>query len=134
MCPRLESTDNQNLAAKKYLSNEYDNQQILHIIRRYYELRSSAEITSAQYGHISGSNDGGHGKDDIVCVLADIDRSEIVLSPRQLQVVKLLKRGYLNKEIGRILSLSQVTVNFHIRQVCSRLSAYLNAAKEGRIG
>jgi len=50
MCRKLESTYNQKLAAKKYLSNEYDNQRILHIIRRYYELRSSAEITSAQYG------------------------------------------------------------------------------------
>lgn len=135
MDSKLQSASNPNSAAKRdALHDEYDNQRIVHIIRRYYELRSSAEITSAQYGYVSGSNNCKHGKDDILCVLADIDRGETILSPRQLEVVKLLKMGYLNKEIGKILGLSQVTVSFHIHQASSRLSAYLNDVREGQTG
>jgi DNA-binding NarL/FixJ family response regulator len=118
----------QNAAAKQYIlnENEYDGQIILNIIRRYHELRSAAEITVAQYGHSSSGNGLSHGKDHILCVLADIDRGATVLSSRQLAVVKLLKMGYLIKEIGKILGLKQVTVKLHIRQAGSRLAAYLN--------
>ncbi len=121
----------QNLAAQYALNeNEYDSQKILNIIRRYYELRSSAEITAAQYGYVSSGSDPAHGKDYIMCVLADIDQGVSILSARQLDVVKLLKMGYLIKEISKILGLRQVTVNFHIRQAGLRLAAYLNDLRE----
>ncbi|MDF2564830.1 MAG: Sigma-70 region 4 type 2 [Massilibacillus sp.] len=122
----------QNLAVKQYVlnENEYDSQKILNIIRRYYELRSSAEVTTTQYGQISGGSSYIHGKDDIMCVLADIDRGVSVLSLRQMHVIKLLKMGYLIKEISGILGLRQVTVSFHIRQAGLRLAAYLNASSE----
>lgn len=107
--------------------NDYDAQGILNIIRRYHELRSAAEITAAQYGHVSSGSGLSHGKDGIICVLVDIDRGMTVLSSRQQVVVTLLKMGYLIKEIGTILGIRQVTVNFHVRQAGLRLAAYLNA-------
>jgi len=120
----------QNLAATQYVLNEYDSQRILTIIRHYHELRSSTEITAAQYGQISGGNGGSNGKDDIMRILADIDKGVTVLSLRQMNVVKLLKMGYLIKEISEILGLRQVTVNFHIRQASLRLVDYLNASRK----
>jgi len=122
------------LVEKQYVWNEkeYDSQRVLNIIRRYHELRSAAEITVAQYGHASGGSGQAHGKDDIICVLADIDQGVAVLSSRQMLVVKLLKIGYPIKDIGEILGISQVTVKMHIRQAGLRLASYLNTTRAGR--
>lgn len=111
--------------------NEYDIQRVLKIIRRYNELRSAAEITTTLYGHVIGGSGLAHGKDDIVCVLADIDQGLDVLSPRQQSVVKLLKKGYQLKDISKMLGIRQATVNLHIRQVGTRLTGYLNNAEKG---
>lgn len=135
MSSKSQPVFDQNQAATQYLlnENEYDAQRSLSIIRRYHELQSAAEITAAQYGYVSGSGGLSHGKDDIMCVLADIDRGMTVLSSRQLVVVKLLKMGYLIKEISKILGIRQVTVKLHIQQAGLRLAAYLNtsSAKKG---
>lgn len=132
MHSKSQSIFNQNLATTQYglNENEYDSQRILNIIRRYHELRSSTEFTVAQYGQISGGNGGSNGKDDIMCILADIDKGVNVLSLRQMNIVKLLKMGYLIKEISEILGLQKVTVNFHIRQASLRLADYLNESRK----
>ncbi|VBB09672.1 luxr bacterial regulatory protein hth signature [Lucifera butyrica] len=114
--------------------NEYDSKGIASIIRRYQELRSVAEITAVKYERVSGGSSLFHGKDDIVCVLADIDQGITVLSSRQLTVVELLKRGYLVEEIGKILGLSPGTVKFHIQQAVFRLVAYLNTSGRRKNG
>lgn len=122
---------NQSVVATPYVFSEYDGQGILHIIRRYYELRSAAEMTAAQYEHINYSSSHNGGKDDILCVLADIDQGVAGLPARQMAVVRLLKLGYLIQEIGKILGISQVTVNYHIRQAGTRLAEYLNTSGRG---
>jgi DNA-binding NarL/FixJ family response regulator len=134
MCSKSQPIFDQHSAAKQNIlnENEYDAQGILNIIRRYYELRSAAEITAAQYGHVSGGGGLAHGKDDIMCVLADIDQGVIALSSRQLAVVKLLKMGYLIKEISETLGIRQVTVKLHIRQAGVRLAAYFNTLSVGK--
>ncbi len=106
--------------------NEYDAKRIANIIRRYQELRSTAEITAAQYQQISSGGGFTHGKDDIVCVLADIDQGVVVLTPRQLTVFELLKWGYQVEEIGQMLGIRPVTVKFHFQEAVFRLAAYLN--------
>lgn len=132
MCSKSQPTFDLNSAKQNFLNqNEYDVQGILNIIRRYYELRSAAEITAVQYGHVSGSGGLAHGKDDIMCILADIDQGVIALSARQMAVVKLLKMGYLIKEISEALGIRQVTVKLHIRQAGLRLAAYFNTLKIG---
>jgi Response regulator containing a CheY-like receiver domain and an HTH DNA-binding domain len=114
--------------------NEYDAKRITNIIRRYQELRSAAEITAVQYRQISQGRGFIHGRDDIVCVLADIDRGIAVLSPRQLLIVGLLKAGYQTEEIGEMHGLSPATVRFHIQQAVDKLTAYLNSARDREKG
>ncbi|MEN6411981.1 MAG: LuxR C-terminal-related transcriptional regulator [Veillonellales bacterium] len=121
-----------NSAKKPYVLSKYNSQEIINIIRHYYELKSAAEITVVQYGHVGGGSNYVNGKDDIMCVLADLDYGVNGLSARQREVVMLLKTGYLIKEISKIMGVRRVTVNFHIRQVGLRLADYLNASRIGR--
>lgn len=132
MYSKPQSVLNQSVLAASYGFAEYDGQGILHIIRRYYELRSAAEMTAAQYEHANYSSNHSGGKDNILCVLADIDQGVAGLPARQLAVVKLLKMGYLIQEIGKILGISQVTVNYHIHQAGMSLAEYLNASGRGK--
>jgi DNA-binding NarL/FixJ family response regulator len=131
MCSKSQQTFDQDLAVTQNVLNdhEYDAQRILNIIRRYHELRSAVEITAAQYGHVSGGSGPSHGKDDIMCMLADIDRGVTILSSRQLAVVELLKMGYLLKEIGKMFGIRQDTVKSHFRQAGCRIAAYLNTSR-----
>src|SRR5437868_3939509 len=43
------------------------------------------------------------------------------LSPREAQVLELLSRGFLYKEIGETLGLSYATVHTHIRHIYEKL-------------
>jgi len=54
-----------------------------------------------------------------------LDRREIpVLTPRQLEVLRLLSEGKSAKEIGQELYLSQATVRNHIRSLLQALGAH----------
>jgi len=46
-----------------------------------------------------------------------------VLSDRERQVLEGLRQGRTNKEIGRELALSEVTIKMHVRSICSKLDA-----------
>jgi NarL family two-component system response regulator LiaR len=43
------------------------------------------------------------------------------LTPREMEVLRLLAQGHSNKEIARILQLSEVTVKFHVRHILAKL-------------
>lgn len=45
------------------------------------------------------------------------------LTPREIQVLKLVRDGNKNKQIAHKLSISETTVNFHIRNVVDKLQA-----------
>lgn len=45
------------------------------------------------------------------------------LSPRELDVLALIREGCRNKEIAARLSISETTVNFHIRNLVEKLAA-----------
>ena len=45
------------------------------------------------------------------------------LTPREMEVLRLIRDGYRNKEIGTRLNISETTVNFHIKHVVSKLRA-----------
>ena len=49
--------------------------------------------------------------------------SEIGLSRREYRVLQGLFHGKTNKEIGRELELTEVTVKMHVRAICSKLEA-----------
>ncbi len=44
-------------------------------------------------------------------------------TPRELEVLRLIKDGYKNKQIADQLSISEHTVNFHIRNLVQKLGA-----------
>jgi predicted ATPase/DNA-binding CsgD family transcriptional regulator len=45
------------------------------------------------------------------------------LSPRELEVLRLLQQGYSNKRIGQALSISDRTAAFHVKAICRKLGA-----------
>ena len=61
------------------------------------------------------------------------------LSPRELEILELLSRGFTNKEIGRAFGISRYTVRNHINSinqkldVCDRTEAASVAIKQGII-
>jgi two-component system, NarL family, response regulator len=61
------------------------------------------------------------------------------LSPRELEILEMLSRGFTNKEIGRAFGISSYTVRNHINsinqklEVCDRTEAASVAMKQGII-
>lgn len=45
------------------------------------------------------------------------------LTPRELEVLRLLAQGLLNKEIGRRLAITERTVKFHVSAILAKLDA-----------
>ena len=50
-----------------------------------------------------------------------MDTTTVNLSPREREVLELLARGYLYKEIAESLRISVPTVNTHIRRIYEKL-------------
>jgi DNA-binding NarL/FixJ family response regulator len=49
--------------------------------------------------------------------------SEDDLSPREIDVLKLIQDGHRNKQIANRLSIAETTVNFHVRNLVAKLRA-----------
>ncbi len=49
--------------------------------------------------------------------------AEVLLSPREREVLSYLARGYSNKEIANVLDLQIVTIKLHVRGICRKLDA-----------
>ena len=45
---------------------------------------------------------------------------EPILTPRQLQVVKLIMNGYMNKQITTKLKIKKTTLNYHITVISKK--------------
>lgn len=45
------------------------------------------------------------------------------LTPRELEVLALIRHGHRNKEIAALLAISETTVNFHIKNLVDKLDA-----------
>jgi DNA-binding NarL/FixJ family response regulator len=45
------------------------------------------------------------------------------LTPREIEVLRLIRDGNRNKEIASLLSISETTVNFHIKNIVDKLRA-----------
>ncbi|WP_285718197.1 helix-turn-helix transcriptional regulator [Pelosinus sp. IPA-1] len=66
------------------------------------------------------------GFEHIVCILVDLDKSIVMLTPRQQEVVTFVKAGYSNEMISRKLNLSVATIKFHLNVAILKISTYLN--------
>ncbi|MDJ0900229.1 MAG: response regulator transcription factor [Xenococcus sp. MO_188.B8] len=58
---------------------------------------------------------------DVTEILAAIPPSDVTLTPRQLQVLKLMAQGLNNNQIGKTLSISTYTARFHVSEILSKL-------------
>lgn len=81
--------------------------------------------------------------DGVRCVLVRRpreDRAEVVLSPREREIARMVAKGYPNKVIARVLEISSWTVSTHLRRVFAKLGVSSRAAmvahllEEGRLG
>lgn len=45
------------------------------------------------------------------------------LSPRELEVLRAVRGGLMNKEIANRMGLSEVTIKMHVRSICTKLNA-----------
>lgn len=63
-----------------------------------------------------------HVPPEVAAVLAEHLGDE-TLTPRELEVLQLIRDGYKNKQIADQLSISENTVNFHIKNIVEKLGA-----------
>jgi len=54
----------------------------------------------------------------------DLDTAEVMLSERETDVLKLVAKGYVNKEIAHKLGISPATVGTHIKNLYRKLSVH----------
>ena len=74
-----------------------------------------AAIRSVHAGH-------RHVPPEVAARLAE-HLGEDDLTPRELDVLRLIRDGHRNKEIARELDISETTVNFHIKNLVDKLRA-----------
>ena len=63
------------------------------------------------------------GDSYVDAALAPTTPARGALTPRELDVLRLLAEGYRHEEIGRRLGIGSETVRTHLRKACSRLGA-----------
>lgn len=66
---------------------------------------------------------GRHVPPEVAARLAE-HLGEEDLTPRELEVLRLIRDGYRNKEIADRLSIAESTVNFHIKNLVAKLGAH----------
>jgi DNA-binding NarL/FixJ family response regulator len=59
---------------------------------------------------------------EVAAVLAE-HLGEEPLTPREVEVLQLIRDGYKNKQVADQLSISENTVNFHIKNIVEKLNA-----------
>jgi DNA-binding NarL/FixJ family response regulator len=77
------------------------------------EMLSAIRTVHAGQRHISG---------EVATILAE-HLGEEGLTPREMDVLRLISDGHRNKEIAAQLDISETTVNFHIKNLVSKLRA-----------
>ena len=63
-----------------------------------------------------------HVPAEVAALLAE-HLGEDDLTPRELEVLRLIRDGYKNKQVADQLSISENTVNFHIKNIVDKLDA-----------
>lgn len=107
---------------------DYNSTEIKRFLERYQELRSLAEQDSLYFEKSSADIGKSHyGLEDIICTLVDIDNAMSSLTPRQRDVVVMLKEGKNAKAISHALRISTATFKFHLHAAVTRITTYLNS-------
>lgn len=92
------------------------------LVLEQYAHANGRNLPDMQTGHNSGHNGGapaGHGRPAVP--QKDTEGGRAPLTPREIEVMSLVVRGYINKEIASRLSLSMATVVSHRKNLMSKL-------------
>jgi len=71
--------------------------------------------------------------DGVRCLLLRVLEAPAPLSPRELEIARMVAKGYPNKTIASILEISSWTVASHLRRVFSKLGVSSRAAMVARL-
>jgi DNA-binding CsgD family transcriptional regulator len=71
--------------------------------------------------------------DGVRCLLLRVPESQPALSPRELEIARMVAKGYPNKTIASVLEISSWTVASHLRRVFSKLGVSSRAAMVARL-
>jgi serine/threonine protein kinase/DNA-binding NarL/FixJ family response regulator len=91
--------------------------------------RSEIYQRLTQLGGTIESGIGSQGRFEVTCTFT-ID-APVILTPREMDVIKLLAEGLSNKEIAQRLFISSRTVNYHLDNIYSKLG--VNSRTEAAI-
>ena len=105
----------------------YSPGQVKRLIKQYQELRNVVQFVAMRYNQTSGRTSNVSGREEILCMLVDIEQATIILTKRQQQVIYLMKLGYSTEDISSELSISTPTIKFHQNQAVDRITTYLNS-------
>jgi two-component system, NarL family, nitrate/nitrite response regulator NarL len=62
-----------------------------------------------------------------------IDRAQVMLSPREQEIARMVAEGYPNKTIAAVLDISSWTVCTHMRRIFAKLNVRSRAAMVARL-
>lgn len=74
--------------------------------------------------------------DDVRCILIRLprnSRTQVMLSPREHEIVRMVAQGYPNKTIAAVLDISSWTVGTHLRRIFAKLGVGSRAAMVARL-
>jgi DNA-binding CsgD family transcriptional regulator len=71
--------------------------------------------------------------DGVRCLLLRVMEAPAPLSPRELEIARMVAKGYPNKTIASVLDISSWTVASHLRRVFSKLGVSSRAAMVARL-
>jgi DNA-binding CsgD family transcriptional regulator len=71
--------------------------------------------------------------DGVRCLLTRLPKTQTPLSPRELQIARMVAKGYPNKTIATILDISTWTVASHLRRIFSKFGVSSRAAMVARL-
>jgi DNA-binding CsgD family transcriptional regulator len=100
-------------------------------------------LVSDSLGEDRPAAERGTGKADLVildvevdgvrCLLLRIPEVQAPFSPRELEIARMVAKGYPNKTIASVLDISCWTVASHLRRVFSKLGVSSRAAMVARL-
>jgi DNA-binding CsgD family transcriptional regulator len=71
--------------------------------------------------------------DGVRYLLLRVPEAQVPLSPRELEIARMVAKGYPNKTIASVLDISTWTVASHLRRVFSKLGVSSRAAMVARL-
>jgi DNA-binding CsgD family transcriptional regulator len=105
------------------------------------QLVEQAKQTEARRDRLASKPHNGNGRSDVLldlevngvrCMLTRTEhalhRDTLILSPRELEISRMVMKGYPNKTIAKVLEISVWTVGTHLRRIFAKLGVGTRAS------